>query len=212
MIGCGMGDNAERARKLFAGHCVFVAGATTFEALPESALPEIAFVGRSNVGKSSLINALLGRSALARVSRTPGRTRQINLFDLRDSLMLADLPGYGFARVSKAEASSWNDLIQAYLRTRKTLRRVVLLIDARRGAMTSDESVMDFLDEAAVAFVTVLTKADALTSAEIEAVRAAVMQRLETHPASLAGIIATSSRTGMGIPDLRASLAELVAH
>jgi GTP-binding protein len=207
-----MGEEAEHARKLFAGPCEFMAGATTYEALPESKLPEAAFIGRSNVGKSSLINALLGRTSLARVSHTPGRTRQINLFQLRASLMLADLPGYGFARVSKAETASWNNLIQTYLRARKNMRRVVLLIDARRGAMASDQAVIDLLDEAAVAFVTVLTKADAVTPAEVDAVRTALTRTLESHPASLAGVIATSSKTEFGVPDLRVSLAELAVR
>jgi GTP-binding protein len=212
MSGRLMGEEAERARKLFAGPCEFVAGAAIFEALPEFSLPEVAFIGRSNVGKSSLINALLGRTSLARVSHTPGRTRQINLFQLRASLMLADLPGYGFARVSKAETASWNNLIQTYLRARKTLRRVVLLIDARRGVMASDQAVIDLLDEAAVAFITVLTKADAVTPVEAGAVQAAVTQTIESHPASLAGVIATSSKTETGIPDLRISLSELAVH
>jgi GTP-binding protein len=206
-----MGD-AENARKLFAGPCEFVAGAASLDALPESNLPEVAFVGRSNVGKSSLINALVGRTGLARVSHTPGRTRQINLFRIRDALMLADLPGYGFARVSKVEARSWNDLIRGYLRTRRSLRRVVLLLDARRGVMASDEDVMQLLDEAAVAFTTVLTKADALKPADLNSVREAVASALERHPPALRDVIGTSVRTAAGIPELRAALAELAAH
>jgi GTP-binding protein len=206
-----MGD-AEDARKLFAGPCEFVAGAASLDALPESNLPEVAFVGRSNVGKSSLINALVGRSGLARVSHTPGRTRQINLFRIRDALMLADLPGYGFARVSKAEARSWNDLIRGYLRTRRSLRRVVLLLDARRGVMASDEDVMQLLDEAAVAFTTVLTKVDALKPTDLNSVCGAVDRALERHPPALPNVVVTSVRTAAGIPDLRAALAELAAH
>jgi GTP-binding protein len=202
---------AENARKLFAGPCEFVAGAASLDALPESDLPEVAFVGRSNVGKSSLINALVGRIGLARVSRTPGRTRQINLFRIRDALMLADLPGYGFARVSKAEARSWNELIQSYLKTRKTLRRVVLLLDARRGVMASDEDVMRLLDEAAVAFNAVLTKADALKSPEMRRVCVAVTSTLERHPPALPNVIVTSARTAAGIPQLREALAQLSA-
>lgn len=205
-----MGD-AERARKLFAGPCAFVAGAASVDALPESDLPEVAFLGRSNVGKSSLINALVGRAGLARVSHTPGRTRQINLFRIRDALTLADLPGYGFARVSKRESRSWNDLIQNYLRTRKTLRRVVLLLDARRGVMTSDEDVMQLLDEAAVAFTSVLTKGDALNAAELRSVCDVVAAALEQHPPALPDVIVTSARTAAGIPQLRAALAQLAA-
>jgi GTP-binding protein len=206
-----MGD-AESARKLFAGPCEFVAGATSLDALPENDLPEVAFVGRSNAGKSSLINALVGRSNLARVSHTPGRTRQINLFRIRDALMLADLPGYGFARVSKAEARSWNDLIQSYLHVRKNLRRVILLLDSRRGVMASDEDVMQILDNAAVSFAAVLTKADALTQAEIKGVADAVADPLRLHPPALPDLIVTSARTGSGIPELRTSLAELAIH
>lgn len=206
-----MGD-AETARKLFAGPCAFVAGAASLDALPESDLPEVAFVGRSNVGKSSLINALTGHTGLARVSHTPGRTRQINLFQMRDALMLADLPGYGFARVSKAETRSWNDLIRAYLCTRKTLRRVVLLLDARRGVMASDRDVMQLLDEAAVAFNTVLTKADALKPAEIDRMRDAVAKSLEQHPPALPDAIVTSARNAAGIPQLRTALAQLVSQ
>jgi GTP-binding protein len=204
-----MPADADFARKLFSGACEFVAGAAGFEALPESELPEVAFAGRSNVGKSSLINALTNRAALARVSRTPGRTRQINLFRLRDSLMLADLPGYGFARVSKAEAQSWNALITAYLRQRKNLRRVFLLLDARRGVMDSDREVMGLLDSAAAAFQLVLTKADTLKPAELEKVRGQVASEAQTHPAALQSIVASSAKEGLGIGALRLALAEL---
>jgi GTP-binding protein len=199
----------EQARRLFSGNCEFVAGAASLDVLPDSPLPEIAFVGRSNVGKSSLINALLNRKTLARVSRTPGRTRQINLFRLRDALILADLPGYGFARVSKAEAARWNELITGYLRTRRNLRRVMLLIDARRGVMESDEQVMALLDEAAMAYQAVLTKSDALKPAAGEHVRAAVAETLGAHPAALPDVFATSAETGAGIPALRQTLAQL---
>jgi GTP-binding protein len=199
----------EQARRLFSGDCEFVAGAASLDALPDSSLPEIAFVGRSNVGKSSLINALLNRKNLARVSHTPGRTRQINLFRLRDVLMLADLPGYGFARVSKAEAARWNELITGYLRTRRNLRRVMLLIDARRGVMDSDEQVMALLDTAAIAYQAMLTKSDALKPAAGEQVRAAVAKILGSHPAALPDLLATSAETGTGIPALRQTLAQL---
>lgn len=202
---------AEFARKLFAGACDFIAGADNLEALPPSTLPEIAFVGRSNVGKSSLINALTNRTSLARVSHTPGRTRQINLFRLREALMLADLPGYGFARVSKAESARWNTLITAYLHTRPNLRRVVLLIDARRGIMTSDEQVMGLLDSAAVATQLVLTKADAVKADERDTVVAAVARAAENHPTALPEVMATSVEKAFGIPELRLSLAQLAA-
>ncbi|MBV9913970.1 MAG: YihA family ribosome biogenesis GTP-binding protein [Sinobacteraceae bacterium] len=200
------------ARKLFAGECEFVAGAASIEALPPSKLPEIAFVGRSNVGKSSLINALVNRRKLARVSRTPGRTRQINLFRLRDSLMIADLPGYGFAKISKAEMEAWNRLISAYLATRKSLRRVLLLLDARRGVMEADRQVMSLLDQAAIAYQALLTKADAVTKSELENVLHTGVVEIQSHPAALADVLATSVETGAGIAELRVRLAELAVH
>jgi GTP-binding protein len=206
-----MSEDAAFTRKLFSGPCEFIAGAAELDALPASQLPEVAFVGRSNVGKSSLINALTGRTGLARVSRTPGRTRQINLFRLGGALVLADLPGYGFARVSKAEAAHWNALITGYLHTRKTLRRVILLLDARRGIMTSDEEAMRLLDGAAVSYQLVLTKTDALKSAEMRSVMENVAEIAAVRPAALAGIVATSARASLGIPELHQSLAELAA-
>jgi GTP-binding protein len=206
-----MPADADFARKLFSGACEFVAGAADFAALPESRLPEVAFAGRSNVGKSSLINALTGRTALARVSRTPGRTRQINLFRLRDSLMLADLPGYGFARVSKAEAAAWNVLITSYLHARKNLRRVVLLLDARRGLMESDRAVMGLLDGAAVAYQLVLTKADAMKAEELAQIRESVATETQIHAAALPEVIATSAKETLGIETLRQVLATLAA-
>lgn len=204
-------NGAGNARSLFSGACEFVAGAANLEALPDSRLPEVAFAGRSNAGKSSLINALTNRAALARVSHTPGRTRQINLFRIRDSLMLADLPGYGFARVSKAEAASWNALIAAYLHTRKNLRRVVLLLDARRGIMESDRAAMGLLDGAAVAYQLVLTKADALKRHALQQVCDSVRTESAAHAAALPEVIATSSREGAGIEALRQALAGLTA-
>ena len=206
-----MPANAEFARKLFSGACEFVAGAAELTALPEFALPEMAFVGRSNVGKSSLINALTNRTSLARVSHTPGRTRQINLFRLRDSLMLADLPGYGFARVSKAEAAQWNVLISGYLRERRNLRRVILLIDSRRSLMESDEQVIAFLDSSAVSYQFVLTKADAVSPTELKSVTDTVLEIAAKHPAALPAVIPSSAKTGAGISELRLALAELAA-
>lgn len=206
-----MPADADLAHRLFGGACEFVAGAAEFDALPESRLPEVAFAGRSNAGKSSLINALTNRTALARVSHTPGRTRQINLFRLRDALMLADLPGYGFARVSKAQAAAWSALITAYLNTRKNLRRVVLLLDARRGIMETDREVMRLLDRAAVAYQVVLTKADALTAAELDQVCDSVAKETQTHAAALSGVIGTSAKEGLGIDTLRQALFPLTA-
>jgi GTP-binding protein len=204
-------DHPDFARKLFAGECDFVAGADNTEALPQPSLPEVAFAGRSNAGKSSLINALTGRNALARVSNTPGRTRQINFFDLGHALMLADLPGYGYARASKEMTGQWQRLIFDYLRGRTSLRRVVLLIDARRGVMETDREAMGLLDEAAVSYVVTLTKIDALKPAERDEAlvhcRAALAKQIAAYPE----ILTTSSFTKEGLDTLRAHLAALAA-
>lgn len=199
----------EAARKLFAGACDFVWGATSAENLPPEKLNEVAFVGRSNAGKSSLVNALTGRKSLARVSQTPGATRQINFFNLADRLMLVDLPGYGFAKRSRTEADQWQEMIFSYLRRRARLRRVMLLIDARRGVMDSDSQVMDLLDRTAVSYALVLTKGDELKAAAREAVLAAARIEAGKHTAALAEIQLTSALTGDGIPALRTHLAAL---
>jgi GTP-binding protein len=202
-------DDIEAARILFAGPCDFIWGATSAENLPPEKLNEIAFVGRSNAGKSSLVNALTGRKALARVSQTPGATRQINFFNLADRLMLVDLPGYGFAKRSKSESDQWQEMIFAYLRRRAKLRRVALLIDGRRGVMDSDRQVMELLDRAAVSYGLVLTKADEIPAkAQPQALEAA---RGETtkHTAALAQVRLTSALKGDGIAELRADLAAL---
>jgi len=200
----------EDARKLFAGPCDFVWGATSAENLPPETLNEVAFVGRSNAGKSSLVNALTGRKSLARTSQTPGATRQINFFNLADRLMLADLPGYGFAKRSKAEANSWQEMIFAYLRRRARLRRVLLLIDARRGVMDSDREVMALLDRAAVSYLLVLTKADELKTSERGPALASAGTEAAKHTAALAGIQLTSALKGDGIAELRVHLAGLI--
>lgn len=200
-------SDLEFARKLFAGPCDFVAGAADIATIPKSRLPEIAFAGRSNVGKSSLLNALTGRGSLARVSNTPGRTRQINFFDLGGKLMLADLPGYGFARVARSESDRWRELISAYLSGRPNLRRVALLIDARRGPMETDLEAMTFLDRAATSYQLVLTKADALKPAELATAREQALAAAGKHPALHPEVLLTSSKAGSGIAELRQALA-----
>jgi GTP-binding protein len=199
----------EAARKLFAGPCDFVWGATTPDNFPPDGVTEIAFVGRSNAGKSSLVNALTGRKSLARVSQTPGATRQINFFNLADRLMLVDLPGYGFAKRSKTEANAWQEMIYAYLQRRSRLRRVVLLVDARRGPMDSDIQVMDLLDRAAVSYALVLTKADEVAAKDREAAMAAARTEAGKHTAALAEVQMTSALKGEGIPALRTHIAAL---
>lgn len=199
----------EFARKLFAGPCDFVWGSTAITNLPPPGAPEIAFVGRSNVGKSSLVNALTGRKTLARVSQTPGATRQINFFDLSGRLMLVDLPGYGYAKVSKAEAAAWQEMIFAYLAGRATLKQVALLIDARRGIGSSDRAVMELLDRAAVSYAIVLTKSDELKAPALAAAEAAAAAEARTHTAALEAMTVTSAQTGAGIETLRAHLGAL---
>jgi GTP-binding protein len=201
----------EEGRLLFARECRFLRGAATLDALPETSLPEVAFAGRSNAGKSSLLNALTGRKSLARVSVTPGRTREINFFELGGRLMLADLPGYGFARVSKADAARWNELIFAYLRGRANLRRVALLIDARRGPMKSDIDVMNILDQAAASYQLVLTKADKLKPSELAEVARRTLEESRRHGAAHPEIFTTSAVTFQGIPEFRAAVAALAA-
>ena len=201
----------EAGRRLFAQDCRFVAGSDRIEALPPVGLPEIAFAGRSNVGKSSLVNALTGRTTLARVSHTPGRTQQLNFFDLGGRLMLVDMPGFGFARVAKKKIKDWTGLIERYLRGRPSLRRVCLLIDARHGAMANDRAFMARLDAAAVSYQAVMTKADQVKPAELERRILALGAELAKHAAAHPEIIATSAHAGAGIPELRAALAALAA-
>ncbi len=196
-------------RRLFAQACSFVAGATTEAALPPGSLPEIAFAGRSNVGKSSLVNALTGRTTLARVSHTPGRTQQLNFFDLGGRLMLVDLPGYGFADASKREIARWTELIQRYLRGRPELRRVLLLIDGRHGIKEPDRPVMRLLDEAAVSFQLVLTKLDKVKATELAPRLAQLGVELRRHTAAHPVMHFTSAHDRLGIDALRAALCAL---
>ncbi len=201
----------EAGRVLFAQACTFVRGAVGPESLPPADLPEVAFAGRSNVGKSSLLNALTGRRALARVSHTPGRTREINFFDLGGRLILVDLPGYGYARAPKSAIAGWTRFTRDYLRGRPTLRRLCLLIDSRHGVKKADRELMDLLDETAVAYQVVLTKADKPDRAALDRCMAAVAAEIKARAAAHPGIVATSARTGTGIPELRAALATLAA-
>ena len=196
----------EEGRLLFAKECTFIAGIASLDALPPSGLNEIAFAGRSNVGKSSLLNAVTGRNRLARVSQTPGRTRQINFFDLSGRLILTDLPGYGFARASKKEAASWNALVFDYMRGRPTLQRVMLLIDSRRGLMEADLEVMALMDKAAASYQLVLTKTDKLEEEAVVAVGETILKEAVRHGAAHPELLATSSETGAGIGSLRSAL------
>ena len=202
-------DAIEAGRKLFTQACGFVAGAATADRLPPAGLIEVAFAGRSNVGKSSLINALVGHNALARTSRTPGRTRQINFFDLGGRLMVVDLPGYGYARAAKTEIAAWNKLVNGYLKGRAGLRRVMLLIDARHGPKPPDRDIMAMLDEAAVVYQVILTKADKTKPAALAATVAATAAELARHPAAHPEITVTSAHDGIGLAETRASIAAL---
>ena len=199
----------ERGRLLFAGPCRFMLGAVKPDDIPPPDLPEIAFAGRSNVGKSSLLNALVGRKDMARASVEPGRTRQINFFDLGDRLLLADLPGFGYARAAKTDIKRWTGLTRAYLRGRANLRRVCFLIDARVGIKDSDRETMKMLDEAGQSYALVLTKADALKAAALAARLAATQAEAARRTAVYPDVFITSARRGQGIPDLRAHLAAL---
>ena len=201
----------EAGRLLFAGECQFFFAAQRLDQLPPATLPEIAFAGRSNVGKSSLINALTGRRALARASNTPGRTRQLNFFNLAGRLILVDMPGYGYAQAAKEVKADWQDLMFAYLRGRPTLQRVVLLLDSRIELKASDHAVMDLLDKAAVTYQIVLTKADGVGPTNLAAKIAEVEALLSKHAAAYPVVLVTSSGEGTGFEPLRGMLAGLAA-
>ena len=200
----------EKGRLLFAGETDFLKGVVAMDGMPPDDRMEVCFAGRSNVGKSSLINALTGRKALARASNTPGRTQEINFFTCADSHYLVDLPGYGFAKAPVKTVEKWQRLLKAYLSGRATLRRAFVLIDSRHGVKEVDEEIMTLLDRSAVPFQTVLTKADKVKEAErarvIEQVRSAVSK----HPAAYPELIVTSSEKGWGVDVLRAVIATLV--
>jgi len=196
----------EAARKLFARETRFLMGAAAIGGLPEPDLPEVAFAGRSNVGKSSLINAVAGRKELARASNEPGRTREVNFFVLDDRLRLVDLPGYGFAKVSRDVARKFQNLGRSYLRGRPNLKRAYLLIDARHGLKGVDAEALDAFDQAAVSYQIVLTKADKLKPAEVAKVTEATLKAVSKRPAAFPRVLATSAETGQGVPELRAEI------
>ena len=202
-------DELECGRLLFAKECNFLLGIDKLVQLPDSSLPEIAFAGRSNVGKSSLINALTGRKALARTSNTPGRTQQLNLFDLGRRLILVDLPGYGYAKVSKTQVAAWTRTLKSFLRGRVALRRVCLLIDSRVGLKDLDRDMMEMLDAAAVVYQVVLTKVDKLKSDELETTMSTISNELAKRSAAHPMLALTSSSKSLGIRELRAGLASL---
>ena len=202
-------DWLEAGRLLFAGPIEFERGVPTMEHLPDASLPEVAFAGRSNVGKSSLINALTGRNKLARASTEPGRTRELNFFRMGDALRLVDLPGYGYAKAGRADIERWTKLTREYLRGRAPLKRVMLLIDARHGVKPHDKDVMDALDKTAVAYEVVLTKADKLKPGEVAEIAAATRELIAKRPAAHPELRTTSAETGLGIDLLRADIAAL---
>ena len=203
-------EAAEAGRLLFAGPVAFLKGVTAMAGLPPADRLEVCFAGRSNVGKSSLINALTGRKALARASNTPGRTQEINYFTLGDARYLVDLPGYGFAEAPKPIVARWQELMRAYLAGRATLRRAFLLVDARHGPKPVDGEIMSLLDRSAVTFQAVLTKADKPSPRDLAAAIAATQATLARHPAAFPEIVVTSSETGRGLAALRATVATLV--
>lgn len=201
----------EKGRLLFAGPIRFDRGVVAIAGLPTPAAVEIAFAGRSNVGKSSLLNALAGRRDLARASNTPGRTRELNYFMLGgDRLALVDMPGYGYAKAEKALVERWQRLVRDYLRGRVNLRRVFVLIDSRHGIKPVDEETLSLLDETAVTYQVVLTKADKITAPARQKVLASTLERLKKRPAAYPEVIVTSAETGLGIPELRAEIAALL--
>ena len=203
-------DLTEAARKLFAGRVEFLKSAPSLQYLPEATVPELAFAGRSNVGKSSLLNALTGRKSLARASVTPGRTQELNFFEVGEPtvLRLVDMPGYGFAKAPKSVVKQWQQVVRDYLRGRVVLKRTLVLIDARHGPKDVDREMMAMLDEAAVGYRLVLTKADKIKASELAKALEATQTEARKHSAAYPVIHVTSAEKGMGIPELRAAVLE----
>ena len=202
-------EEIERGRLMFARPIRFLMGVARLDQLPDARGTEIAFAGRSNVGKSTLINALAGRHDLARTSNTPGRTRELNYFETESGLVFVDMPGYGYARADKKSQAGWQRLIRAYLAGRPGLRRVFLLVDARHGVTAPDQRIMDLLDEAAVSYQVVLTKADKIGGPALAETMAATARQIGKRPAAHPAIHATSGSTGLGLAELRAEIAAL---
>lgn len=200
---------AAYAKWLFAQPCEFVAGAATLDRIPDFTLPEVAFAGRSNVGKSSLINALTNRKTLAKTSKTPGRTQQLNFFNLGKAITLVDMPGYGYAQVSKEQQKSWHHVLTSYLKGRVNLKRCFILVDSRHGLKESDGEMMKLLDNAAAVYQIVLTKCDKLKPGELEACKETLMKTIKKHTACYPEIISTSAETKDGVLDLQCAIVAL---
>jgi GTP-binding protein len=205
-------DWIEAGRRIFSGPCAFAFAAARIDGLPPVGAPEVAFAGRSNVGKSSLINALTGRLGLARTSKTPGRTQELIFFNLGGQATLVDMPGYGYAAVAKSKSASWGGLVRDYLRGRPPLARVFVLVDGRHGLKDSDHETMRALDAAAVSYAVVLTKRDEVRPSEQGARAAATLEALRQHAAAYPEVMFTSARTGEGVAELRAHIARLLAE